>query len=188
MANLYEDPLNDLRTIFQDQSTRLEPKTVSWASECHTYGSNEALEIEIYMTKDIPSVDSKKRQDSIISNFRDKRAKGLNIDSIKTLTDGTALRIKINVVRTQLNVLPHATELYNEVKTETVYKYNPLVPYVQEEIFKPLSDYLGEVPSVEGNQFLSYLTEPISPEEKAVEPLGFDALIEEWYSNRKEQK
>ena len=76
MANLYEDPLNDLRSIFQDQSTRLEPKTVSWASERHTYGPNEALEIEIYMTKDIPSLDSKKRQDSIINNFRDKRAKG----------------------------------------------------------------------------------------------------------------
>jgi hypothetical protein len=188
MANLYEDPLSDLRTIFQDQSTRLEPKTVSWASECHTYGPNEALAIDIYMTKDIPSVDSKKRQDSIIGNLRDKRARGLNIDSIKTLTDGIALRIKINVVRTQLNALPYTTELYNEVKTETVYKYNPLVPYVEEDIFKPLSDYLGEVPSVQGNQFLSYLTEPISPEEKPEESLGFDDLIKEWYSYREDKK
>jgi hypothetical protein len=134
------------------------------------------------MTKDKPSVDSKKSQDSIINNFRDKRDKGLNIDTIKTLTDGRALRIKINVVRTQLHALPFATELYNEIKTETVYKYNPLVPYAHEDIFKPLSDYLGEVPSVQGNQFLSYLTEPKSPEDKAEEPLGFDDLIEEWYS------
>lgn len=163
MANLLQDPIIDLCSIFYEQNTKPEPKTVLWASECHTYGEHEAVQIEIYLTKNLPDDESKRNQDSIIISLKNKRSRGLNISSITTLTDGVAVRIKINFIRTKLSDLPSDTEIYREEKVETSYKYNPLVPYGEGQVLDPLNNFLGSVPSAEDNQLIAFLTSQNTP-------------------------
>jgi hypothetical protein len=163
MANLLQDPIIDLCSIFYEQNTKPESRTVLWASECHTYGEHEAVEIVIYLTKNLPDDESKRNQDSIIISLKNKRSRGLNISSITTLTDGVAVRIKVNFIRTKLSDLPSDTEIYREEKVETNYKYNPLVPYGEDQVVDPLNNFLGSVPSAEDNQLIAFLTSQNTP-------------------------